>query len=75
MGLYCDASRVGVLEVSLCVFCSSELFAAVCQRFPHSLSPDMLFAHCCWEHVVQWNKDPEVHVQKPPSNLPDCAVA
>uniref|UniRef100_A0A7N8XQD4 RAB3 GTPase activating protein subunit 2 (non-catalytic) n=1 Tax=Mastacembelus armatus TaxID=205130 RepID=A0A7N8XQD4_9TELE len=33
----------------------------MCQRFPHSLSPDLLFAHCCWEYVVQWNKDPEVH--------------
>uniref|UniRef100_A0A669E1R3 RAB3 GTPase activating protein subunit 2 (non-catalytic) n=1 Tax=Oreochromis niloticus TaxID=8128 RepID=A0A669E1R3_ORENI len=32
----------------------------LCQRFPHSLSPDFLFAHCCWEYVVQWNKDPEV---------------
>uniref|UniRef100_A0A3B4GPC4 RAB3 GTPase activating non-catalytic protein subunit 2 n=1 Tax=Pundamilia nyererei TaxID=303518 RepID=A0A3B4GPC4_9CICH len=31
----------------------------VCQRFPHSLSPDFLFTHCCWEYVVQWNKDPE----------------
>uniref|UniRef100_A0A671VRG7 RAB3 GTPase activating protein subunit 2 (non-catalytic) n=1 Tax=Sparus aurata TaxID=8175 RepID=A0A671VRG7_SPAAU len=31
----------------------------LCQRFPHSLSPDLLFAHCCWEYVVQWNKDPE----------------
>uniref|UniRef100_A0A8C9VNE4 RAB3 GTPase activating protein subunit 2 (non-catalytic) n=1 Tax=Scleropages formosus TaxID=113540 RepID=A0A8C9VNE4_SCLFO len=28
-------------------------------RFPNSLSPDLLFAHCCWEFVVQWNKDPE----------------
>uniref|UniRef100_A0A8C8CXQ0 RAB3 GTPase activating protein subunit 2 (non-catalytic) n=1 Tax=Oncorhynchus tshawytscha TaxID=74940 RepID=A0A8C8CXQ0_ONCTS len=28
-------------------------------RFPDSLSPDLLFAHCCWEYVVQWNKDPE----------------
>uniref|UniRef100_A0A673CNK7 RAB3 GTPase activating protein subunit 2 (non-catalytic) n=1 Tax=Sphaeramia orbicularis TaxID=375764 RepID=A0A673CNK7_9TELE len=28
-------------------------------RFPNSLSPDLLFAHCCWEYVVQWNKDPE----------------
>ncbi|RXM28773.1 Rab3 GTPase-activating protein non-catalytic subunit [Acipenser ruthenus] len=33
--------------------------AAVCQRFPCSLDPDLLFAHCCWEYVVQWNKDPE----------------
>uniref|UniRef100_A0A665UN07 RAB3 GTPase activating protein subunit 2 (non-catalytic) n=1 Tax=Echeneis naucrates TaxID=173247 RepID=A0A665UN07_ECHNA len=40
---------------------SPELLVAVCQQFPHSLSPDLLFAHCCWEYVVQWNKDPEVH--------------
>uniref|UniRef100_H3CIN3 Rab3GAP regulatory subunit C-terminal domain-containing protein n=1 Tax=Tetraodon nigroviridis TaxID=99883 RepID=H3CIN3_TETNG len=38
---------------------TAELFVAVCERFPDSLSPDMLFAHCCWEYVVQWNKDPE----------------
>ncbi|TWW71568.1 Rab3 GTPase-activating protein non-catalytic subunit [Takifugu flavidus] len=38
---------------------TAELFVAVCERFPHSLSPDMLFAHCCWEHVVHWNRDPE----------------
>uniref|UniRef100_A0A6Q2YTM1 RAB3 GTPase activating protein subunit 2 (non-catalytic) n=1 Tax=Esox lucius TaxID=8010 RepID=A0A6Q2YTM1_ESOLU len=37
-----------------------ELLVSVCQRFPDSLSPDLLFAHCCWEYVVQWNKDPEV---------------
>uniref|UniRef100_A0A4W5MM32 RAB3 GTPase activating protein subunit 2 (non-catalytic) n=1 Tax=Hucho hucho TaxID=62062 RepID=A0A4W5MM32_9TELE len=36
-----------------------DLLVSVCQRFPDSLSPDMLFAHCCWEYVVQWNKDPE----------------
>uniref|UniRef100_A0A8C8CPX4 RAB3 GTPase activating protein subunit 2 (non-catalytic) n=1 Tax=Oncorhynchus tshawytscha TaxID=74940 RepID=A0A8C8CPX4_ONCTS len=36
-----------------------ELLVSVCQRFPDSLSPDLLFAHCCWEYVVQWNKDPE----------------
>uniref|UniRef100_A0A672HQF6 RAB3 GTPase activating protein subunit 2 (non-catalytic) n=1 Tax=Salarias fasciatus TaxID=181472 RepID=A0A672HQF6_SALFA len=40
-------------------FCLAELLVAVCHRFPHSLSPDLLFAHCCWEYVVQWNKDPE----------------
>uniref|UniRef100_A0A669DZA1 RAB3 GTPase activating protein subunit 2 (non-catalytic) n=1 Tax=Oreochromis niloticus TaxID=8128 RepID=A0A669DZA1_ORENI len=39
---------------------TAELLLALCQRFPHSLSPDFLFAHCCWEYVVQWNKDPEV---------------
>uniref|UniRef100_A0A1A8DGZ5 RAB3 GTPase activating protein subunit 2 (Non-catalytic) n=1 Tax=Nothobranchius kadleci TaxID=1051664 RepID=A0A1A8DGZ5_NOTKA len=38
---------------------TAELLVAVCQRFPHSLAPDLLFAHCCWEYVVQWNKDPE----------------
>ncbi|XP_041703353.1 rab3 GTPase-activating protein non-catalytic subunit isoform X3 [Coregonus clupeaformis] len=38
---------------------ASELLVSVCQRFPDSLSPDLLFAHCCWEYVVQWNKDPE----------------
>uniref|UniRef100_A0A8C5A1Z5 RAB3 GTPase activating protein subunit 2 (non-catalytic) n=1 Tax=Gadus morhua TaxID=8049 RepID=A0A8C5A1Z5_GADMO len=37
----------------------SELLVAVSQRFPDSLSPDLLLAHCCWEYVVQWNKDPE----------------
>ncbi|KPP78101.1 rab3 GTPase-activating protein non-catalytic subunit-like, partial [Scleropages formosus] len=38
---------------------AAELLVSVCQRFPNSLSPDLLFAHCCWEFVVQWNKDPE----------------
>ncbi|XP_061599089.1 rab3 GTPase-activating protein non-catalytic subunit isoform X2 [Cololabis saira] len=38
---------------------TTELLLAVCQRFPYSLSPDLLFAHCSWEYVVQWNKDPE----------------
>uniref|UniRef100_A0A3Q3D209 RAB3 GTPase activating protein subunit 2 (non-catalytic) n=1 Tax=Hippocampus comes TaxID=109280 RepID=A0A3Q3D209_HIPCM len=36
-----------------------EVLMTVCKRFPHSLSPNLLFAHCCWEFVVQWNKDPE----------------
>uniref|UniRef100_A0A667Y7Q3 RAB3 GTPase activating protein subunit 2 (non-catalytic) n=1 Tax=Myripristis murdjan TaxID=586833 RepID=A0A667Y7Q3_9TELE len=39
-----------------------RLLVAVCRRFPDSLSPDLLFAHCCWEYVVQWNKDPEVQI-------------
>ncbi|KAG9347341.1 hypothetical protein JZ751_004908 [Albula glossodonta] len=38
---------------------ASELLVSVCQRFPESLCPDLLFSHCCWEYVVQWNKDPE----------------
>ncbi|XP_042302248.1 rab3 GTPase-activating protein non-catalytic subunit isoform X2 [Sceloporus undulatus] len=29
------------------------------QQFPCSLETDVLHAHCCWEYVVQWNKDPE----------------
>uniref|UniRef100_A0A672M2A7 Rab3 GTPase-activating protein non-catalytic subunit-like n=1 Tax=Sinocyclocheilus grahami TaxID=75366 RepID=A0A672M2A7_SINGR len=37
-----------------------ELLECVCQRIPNSLSPDVMFAHCSWENVVQWNKDPEV---------------
>nr|KAF6395562.1 RAB3 GTPase activating non-catalytic protein subunit 2 [Rousettus aegyptiacus] len=28
-------------------------------QFPCSLEPDVLHAHCCWEYVVQWNRDPE----------------
>ncbi|XP_061551425.1 rab3 GTPase-activating protein non-catalytic subunit isoform X2 [Phycodurus eques] len=38
---------------------TAEMLVAMCKRFPHSLSPNLLFAHCCWEYVVQWNKDPE----------------
>ncbi|XP_051942627.1 rab3 GTPase-activating protein non-catalytic subunit isoform X2 [Hippocampus zosterae] len=38
---------------------TAEVLMTVCKRFPHSLSPNLLFAHCCWEYVVQWNKDPE----------------
>uniref|UniRef100_A0A672NJ42 Rab3 GTPase-activating protein non-catalytic subunit-like n=1 Tax=Sinocyclocheilus grahami TaxID=75366 RepID=A0A672NJ42_SINGR len=48
------------LEASVCVCVVLELLECVCQRFPDSLSPDVLFAHCSWENVVQWNKDPEV---------------
>ncbi|XP_012921972.1 rab3 GTPase-activating protein non-catalytic subunit isoform X3 [Heterocephalus glaber] len=29
------------------------------KQFPCSLEPDVLHAHCCWEYVVQWNRDPE----------------
>ncbi|XP_026884582.2 rab3 GTPase-activating protein non-catalytic subunit isoform X1 [Electrophorus electricus] len=37
-----------------------EALMCVCERFPSSLSADMMWAHCCWEYVVQWNKDPEM---------------
>ncbi|XP_032803686.1 rab3 GTPase-activating protein non-catalytic subunit isoform X3 [Petromyzon marinus] len=32
---------------------------AASERFPCSLEADALHAHCCWEYVVRWNKDPE----------------
>uniref|UniRef100_A0A8C9ZIG6 RAB3 GTPase activating protein subunit 2 (non-catalytic) n=1 Tax=Sander lucioperca TaxID=283035 RepID=A0A8C9ZIG6_SANLU len=49
-------------KISSGIYKQTKLLVAVCQRFPHSLSPDLLFAHCCWEYVVQWNKDSEVHI-------------
>uniref|UniRef100_A0A8C2JCY4 RAB3 GTPase activating protein subunit 2 (non-catalytic) n=1 Tax=Cyprinus carpio TaxID=7962 RepID=A0A8C2JCY4_CYPCA len=52
--------RRGENDICVCVFVVLELLECVCQRFPNSLSPDVLFAHCSWENVVQWNKDPEV---------------
>lgn len=36
-----------------------ELLHLVYQHFPCSLDLDVLLSHCCWEFVVQWNKDPE----------------
>ncbi|XP_043917591.1 rab3 GTPase-activating protein non-catalytic subunit [Protopterus annectens] len=36
-----------------------ELLRLAYERFPYSLEPDVFQAHCCWEYVVQWNKDPE----------------
>uniref|UniRef100_A0A8C2JCS5 RAB3 GTPase activating protein subunit 2 (non-catalytic) n=1 Tax=Cyprinus carpio TaxID=7962 RepID=A0A8C2JCS5_CYPCA len=51
--------RRGENDICVCVFVVLELLECVCQRFPNSLSPDVLFAHCSWENVVQWNKDPE----------------
>uniref|UniRef100_A0A7N4NZM3 RAB3 GTPase activating non-catalytic protein subunit 2 n=1 Tax=Sarcophilus harrisii TaxID=9305 RepID=A0A7N4NZM3_SARHA len=36
-----------------------ELLNLAYQQFPCSLDLDVLHAHCCWEYVVQWNKDPE----------------
>ncbi|XP_077997216.1 rab3 GTPase-activating protein non-catalytic subunit-like [Glandiceps talaboti] len=29
-------------------------------RFPVSLEPDLLYAHCSWQYVVLWNKHTEV---------------
>ncbi|XP_029449028.1 rab3 GTPase-activating protein non-catalytic subunit isoform X2 [Rhinatrema bivittatum] len=36
-----------------------ELLNLAYQQFPCSLQLDILHTHCCWEYVVQWNKDPE----------------
>uniref|UniRef100_H3AZD3 RAB3 GTPase activating non-catalytic protein subunit 2 n=1 Tax=Latimeria chalumnae TaxID=7897 RepID=H3AZD3_LATCH len=36
-----------------------ELLRLAYERFPCSLESDILHSHCCWEYVVQWNKDPE----------------
>nr|XP_023394469.1 rab3 GTPase-activating protein non-catalytic subunit [Loxodonta africana]XP_023394470.1 rab3 GTPase-activating protein non-catalytic subunit [Loxodonta africana] len=37
----------------------SDLLHLAYEQFPCSLELDVLHAHCCWEYVVQWNKDPE----------------
>ncbi|XP_066451187.1 rab3 GTPase-activating protein non-catalytic subunit isoform X2 [Eleutherodactylus coqui] len=37
----------------------AALLRSVYQHFPCSLDLDVLLAHCCWEYMVQWNKDPE----------------
>uniref|UniRef100_A0A452VC09 RAB3 GTPase activating non-catalytic protein subunit 2 n=1 Tax=Ursus maritimus TaxID=29073 RepID=A0A452VC09_URSMA len=37
-----------------------DLLHLAYKQFPCSLELDVLHAHCCWEYVVQWNKDPEV---------------
>lgn len=36
-----------------------DLLRLAYEQFPCSLELDVLHAHCCWEYVVQWNKDPE----------------
>ncbi|XP_060034443.1 rab3 GTPase-activating protein non-catalytic subunit [Erinaceus europaeus] len=36
-----------------------DLLHLAYEQFPCSLELDVLHAHCCWEYVVQWNKDPE----------------
>lgn len=41
-------------------FAFLDLLQLAYQQFPCSLEVDVLHAHCCWEYVVQWNKDPEV---------------
>lgn len=59
----------GVTRLSSCyqkdaviLLCLPDLLHLAYEQFPCSLELDVLHAHCCWEYVVQWNKDPEVKV-------------
>ncbi|XP_023586739.1 rab3 GTPase-activating protein non-catalytic subunit isoform X5 [Trichechus manatus latirostris] len=47
------------LEVDMDLGATPDVLPLACQQFPCSLELDVLLAHCCWEYVVQWNKDPE----------------
>ena len=35
----------------------SGILNDVRKKFPHSLNHDVLLANCCWEHLMQWNKN------------------
>ncbi|XP_006869763.1 PREDICTED: rab3 GTPase-activating protein non-catalytic subunit [Chrysochloris asiatica] len=48
-----------VLEVDMDLGAIPDLLHLAYKQFPCSLELDVLHAHCCWEYVVQWNKDPE----------------
>ncbi|XP_016076679.1 PREDICTED: rab3 GTPase-activating protein non-catalytic subunit isoform X2 [Miniopterus natalensis] len=48
-----------VSEVDVDLGAIPDLLRAAREQFPCSLELDVLHAHCCWEYVVQWNKDPE----------------
>uniref|UniRef100_A0A8C4LP59 RAB3 GTPase activating non-catalytic protein subunit 2 n=1 Tax=Equus asinus TaxID=9793 RepID=A0A8C4LP59_EQUAS len=47
-------------EVEMDLGAIPDLLCLAYKQFPCSLELDVLRAHCCWEYVVQWNKDPEV---------------
>ncbi|ELR49190.1 Rab3 GTPase-activating protein non-catalytic subunit [Bos mutus] len=49
-----------VSEVEMDLGAIPDLLHLAYKQFPCSLELDVLHAHCCWEYVVQWNKDPEV---------------
>ncbi|XP_077865067.1 rab3 GTPase-activating protein non-catalytic subunit-like, partial [Saccoglossus kowalevskii] len=38
----------------------SGLLSSLRKRFPISLQPDLLYAHCTWEYIVSWNKQTEI---------------
>nr|XP_042114717.1 rab3 GTPase-activating protein non-catalytic subunit isoform X3 [Peromyscus maniculatus bairdii] len=46
-------------EVQIDLGAIPDLLCLAYEQFPCSLELDVLHAHCCWEYVVQWNKDPE----------------
>ncbi|CAO2638769.1 Rab3 GTPase-activating protein non-catalytic subunit [Lemmus lemmus] len=46
-------------EVQIDLGAIPDLLRLAYEQFPCSLELDVLHAHCCWEYVVQWNKDPE----------------
>ncbi|KAL6037029.1 hypothetical protein STEG23_030144 [Scotinomys teguina] len=48
-----------VPEVQIDLGAIPDLLHLAYEQFPCSLELDVLHAHCCWEYVVQWNKDPE----------------
>ncbi|XP_032145172.1 rab3 GTPase-activating protein non-catalytic subunit isoform X3 [Sapajus apella] len=48
-----------VSEVETDLGAIPDLLHLAYEQFPCSLELDVLHAHCCWEYVVQWNKDPE----------------
>ncbi|KAM5204922.1 rab3 GTPase-activating protein non-catalytic subunit isoform 2-T2 [Hipposideros larvatus] len=50
---------IEVSEVEMDLGAIPDLLRLAYQQFPCSLELDVLHAHCCWEYVVQWNKDPE----------------
>ncbi|KAM9212379.1 rab3 GTPase-activating protein non-catalytic subunit isoform 2-T2 [Dugong dugon] len=61
-----DESKEGInrgfleeLEVDMDLGATPDFLHLAYQQFPCSLELDVLHAHCCWEYVVQWNKDPE----------------
>ncbi|XP_059533767.1 rab3 GTPase-activating protein non-catalytic subunit [Myotis daubentonii] len=56
-GISRGLSEVSEVDVNLGAI--PDLLRAAREQFPCSLELDVLHAHCCWEYVVQWNKDPE----------------
>ncbi|XP_051042467.1 rab3 GTPase-activating protein non-catalytic subunit isoform X1 [Phodopus roborovskii] len=52
-------SFLEVPEVQIDLGAIPDLLRLAYEQFPCSLELDVLHAHCCWEYVVQWNKDPE----------------